>query len=255
MRGTVCQRTEAGTAWPLTSALPPILVPGLRRGAADNPVGDTLKRISLACLVVLAPVVAWANIIPTGTSITGAGPFTWTYNLQLSRDQDVVPGLPPEASPVAHENLSFGSFLTIFDFAGYVDGTCAGPVGWSCTVQNVGFTPDDTLPLDDAALPNLTWVYTSGPVLGGHPDGLDLGFFSAQSIFDTVGFVSYAARGVKNSGDTAGTIADNVGTTRGPVALEVPEPGSLALGGLALALMAVVRPRRKSPSDRRLLAA
>jgi hypothetical protein len=116
-----------------------------------------------------------------------------------------------------------------------------------CSVQNIGFTPDDTLPNDAAALPNLTWVYTTGPVLGGNPDGLDLGLFSAQSIYDSVGFVSYAARGVKNNGAAVGTIADNVGTTRGPVALGVPEPGSLLLAGLALVLMGVAVPARKAP--------
>jgi hypothetical protein len=198
-----------------------------------------MKKISLTCLIALNPMLAMANIIPTGTTIIGSGPYTWTYNLQLSRDQDAESGLAPVGNPVPHTNLSFGSFLTIFDFAGYVDGTCTGPSGWVCQVQSVGFTPDDTMPNDNPALPNLTWTYTTGPLLGGNPTGLDLGSFSAESIYNDVGLVSYAGRGVKNTGASEGTIADNVGTTRAPVApvAPVPEPGTLALAGLALALL------------------
>lgn len=195
-----------------------------------------MKKLSAICLLALAPAMGWANIIPTGTSVTGTGPYTWNYNLQLSQDQNVVPGLPPANIQVPHEDLSFGSFLTLFDFAGYVDGSCAGPTGWTCTAQLLGFTPDDVLPLDRAHLMNITWVYTSGAPILGQPSGVDLGTFSAQSTFNTEGVVSYAARGVKNIGSSEGSIADNVGVTRGPVN-NVPEPGSLGLAGLGLLLL------------------
>ncbi len=203
-----------------------------------------MNKLPLICLLAAAPALAWANIIPTGTTITGAGPYTWSYDLQLSRDQDAASGLPPVTNPVPHDNFEFGSFLTIYDFAGYIDGSCTGPSGWTCTAQAVGYTPDDVLPNDDPLLPNLTWAYTSGPVLGGQPDGLDLGIFSAQSIFDTAREVSYAARGVSNSGSAAGSIADNVGDTRGPTSA-VPEPGTWLLAGLGLSMLAWARPGRR----------
>ena len=205
-----------------------------------------MKKISITCLLALAPVLAAANIIPTLTGIGGTGPVTWTYNLQLSGDQDVAAGLAPSGNPVPHTNLLFGSFLTIYDFAGYVAGTCTGPTGWGCTTQNTGFTPDDVLPVDDPTVTNLTWVYTSGPLITGQPNGFDLGFFSAQSIYGESTLVSYAARGIKNDGLAAGTISDNVGNTVGPRALEVPEPSSLLLAGLALSLMAWSRPSKAS---------
>jgi hypothetical protein len=205
-----------------------------------------MKRTTLACLLALLPAIGWSNVIPTGAGITGSGPYLWTYDFQLSGDQDVHSGLPPTASPVAHTNVSFGSFVTIYDFAGYVAGSCFAPAGWVCSSQNVGFTPDDVLPNDDASLPNLTWVYTTGPTLSGQPDGLDLGLFGAASVYNNVTLVSYAARAVKNVGASAGTIADNVGLTQGPSATLLPEPASLALSGLALALMAGVLPRRQA---------
>lgn len=205
-----------------------------------------MKRITLTCLVALAPLAAVANIIPTGSAISGTGPFLWTYDLQLSQDQDVHAGSAPTASPVPHLNDTFGSFLTLFDFAGYVPGTCVGPGGWTCTEQLVGFTPDDVSPNDDPQVMNLTWTYTSGPTLTGQPSGLDLGTFSAQTTLDLEGPVSYAARGVKNSGSSNGSIADNVGTTRGPVALTVPEPTSMLLASAALGLLGWTRRRNAS---------
>ena len=64
---------------------------------------------------------------------------------------------------------------------------------------------------------------------------MDLGIFTAQSVFNQSTFVDYASRGLKNNGPAAGFIADNVGVTTGPRSM--PVPGSLALAGLGLALL------------------
>lgn len=80
----------------------------------------------------------------------------------------------------------------------------------------------------------------------GQPNGQDLGTFSAQSIYNLATQVSYASRGVSNSGSAIGTIADNVGNTRGPMS-GVPEPASMiSMGGGLIGLALLVRRKRRS---------
>ena len=205
-----------------------------------------MNKASLACLLALAPAAAWANIIPTGTSITGAGPYVWSYQLQLSADGDVNSGVAP-SKPVPHNNVGFADFFTLYDFAGYVAGSCAGPANWVCTAQLEGFTPDDVAPIDDAGIVNLTWAYiTPTPTtLHGQPAGINLGQFTAMSIYNDERLVSYTSRTTKNDGFALDTIADNVGNTRGPVSTSVPEPASLGMFGLGLAALFTAR-RSKS---------
>ena len=125
-----------------------------------------MKRFSMILGIALALcIIASANIIPTSTTITGpvSGLFTWTYDLRLSADQNVNSGTAPTINPVPHTNLTFAGFITIYDFAGYQAGSCAGPAGWTCTAQNLGFTPDDVSPTDNPNIVNITWAYTTGP--------------------------------------------------------------------------------------------
>ena len=168
-----------------------------------------------ALVALLVPLAASANTISLLGSITSASPAsTWAYNLELSADQDVQIRALAAGPSVSSQNLGHGSFLTTFDFVGYVDVACTSPTGLACMVQNVGFTPSASLPEDEPEVVNLTWQPAAGASLGGEPNGASLGVVSAL-----------------------------VGTA-------IPEPGSLALASLALVLLGGGLRRRRRDSSR-----
>ena len=212
-----------------------------------------MKRPSVLCMAALLPVAAWANIVPTGYDISRPldGVYTWTYELMLAAQAPSSQWDGAQA-PVLHINAGMGTFITIYDFAGYIAGSCSGPSGWTCTTQNLGFTPDSVLPGDDSRTPNITWTYTSGPTLLGQASGLDLGRFSAQTIYKSVDLVSYAVRGAKSDGTLTGTVFDTVGSTAGPqlALLLIGEPGSLLLTSIALGALGLVVLRRSDRARR-----
>jgi hypothetical protein len=169
---------------------------------------------------------AEAGLLPVGvTPLPESGNFRWTYAIVLPTDV----------------SIKSGDYFTIYDFAGYLPGGESAPANWAFSSSNSGLTPAGVLPNDDPSLPNLTWKYT-GPTQTGQ---VGLGNFWAVSQYGTGTEDSFtalshnAAYGIPDSNVTTTTVPVMV-----PVPPGVPEPGTLALAGLGLPLVALFRRRK-----------
>jgi len=219
-----------------------------------------MKILSALCLLALSPALALAGLVWPSTSVSGSGSYTWTYGLQLAPLQKGESDHPTEADGVKFDRHRDASFFTVHDFAGYVDGSCGGPAGWTCSVEAAGGALDNLLLDGEARAVDLTWR-TTGPSLNpGRSIKRSLGDFSAQSIFGDAATVTYTAHALANPGRWARSEVESSGSTLGPMAgsplgatagstlaaaaditpglagNSVSEPGSLAMAGLGLFL-------------------
>jgi hypothetical protein len=183
-----------------------------------------------AAAALMADGSARAGLLPTKVSVDpDGGNYRWTYAIVLPTDS----------------KLQSGNFFTVFDFAGYVPGTAAGPdANWAVSVVNS--SPVDPLlnPTDDPSLPNLTFRYTGPTVLTGQ---LGLGNFVAFSTFDQRKESSFTAQTNRTSD---GMLDSNITTTDAPTGSltpppPVPEPTTLLLAGLGLPALGLARRLRK----------
>jgi len=197
-----------------------------------------VKGLALAAVAALALAggEARAGFTVTLDTVTGAGPFTYSYSATIAPDDEV----------------RTGDFFRIYDFAGYVAGSAVAPAGWTAAVANLNPTPPPNVILshgDDAATPNLTFTYTGAASLT--PAQVAALAFTAQSTLGaaSIAFKDFAGRDTKALGDAVGTKVDSVGDVRVP---SVPEPSSLisvSLGVLAVGGAYGYR-RRRQISDR-----
>jgi len=186
----------------------------------------TLSAVAL-CLGLSAST-ARAGLLPVSVTVTPeSSNFRFTYAIVLPTDSQ----------------LRSGDYFTIYDFAGYQDGSAvySPPPGmdssdWSVNVANVGTTPALVLPTDNPGVPNLTWSY-NGPTINTGQTGL--GNFWAVSLYGETTDGPFTARTHRTSD---GKIVSNITDTTVPVpAPPVPEPTTLALAGLGLPLLALRR--------------
>ena len=190
-------------------------------------------------LVVGAQGQAQATLIPTLDTIApSGGNFIWSYDISLAFDQNATGGSSQSVNPVPLTSGT-GDFLTIYDFRGFVGGTCFAPTGWSCQTQAIGFTPSTQTPAD-SGLTNLSFTRT-GATLDGPI--ADLGDFGAQSTIGLTTPGTFTSRGTKNVGMLAGTKVDSIGAVSVPA--PVPEPATLLLLGSTMTGIGVLLRKRR----------
>lgn len=182
-----------------------------------------------ACILGLVALgtsicVAYGDIIPTLSSVTGSSPnFTWNYS----------------ANVTVNETINHGDFFTIYDFSSIMPTTTTQPTGWTFSTALVGPTPGLVTPTDNPNLWNLTWTYTGTTAI---PGAAALGVFSAVTNTDQMKTGQFTAEATR-SNDPQGTKIDNIGQ----VSVPVPESTSLLplIGVCAVALLAAPRLRRQ----------
>jgi hypothetical protein len=146
-----------------------------------------------------------ADIIPSFSSATPTGGnFTWSYTSNVTVDEMVNPG----------------DFFTIYDFGTFVVGSNSQRAGWTFSSSLTGTNPSLVTPADNPTLLNLTWTYTGATAING---ASALGTFSVVAATNQLRTSDFAAEATRNSGPTAGTKVDNVGT----ISVPIPEMSSL----------------------------
>ncbi len=185
-----------------------------------------MKKAFVLGLVAFATssFVAYADIIPTLSSVTGSSPnFTWNYTANVTVD----------------ETVNTGDFFTIYDFSAIMPTTTPQPAGWTFSTALLGPTPALVSPTDSASLYNLTWTYSGAAIVGA----ASLGTFSAVTSTDQLKMGQFTAE-ASRSGAPVGTKIDNIGN----VSVPVPESTSLLplIGICGAALFFAPRLRRQS---------
>jgi hypothetical protein len=112
-------------------------------------------------------------------------------------------------------------------------------VGWTFSSNLTGANPAGIVPNDDPGALNLTWTYT-GPTITGQQS---LGNFMAVSTFGKTRLDDFASRDFNlDTGKPVSNITSvDVPDPESGRVPDAPEPASLALFGLTLPFMALVR--------------
>jgi hypothetical protein len=203
-----------------------------------HPIARTIAVLVL-CLAWSAP--GKAGIIPTDVTVTpDGGNFRWTYAVVLPSDM----------------KLQSGDYFIIYNFGKVVPlpvGPISAPSGWTLSTPSVTPNPANINVPSVPGATNLVWTYT-GPTI---PTGqVGLGNFMVDSAIGTTAISPFV--GFNHLSDIAGGRPDanvtdtEVPGTPAPVVTPpsppppgVPEPATLALAGLGLPLVALVRRKKR----------
>jgi hypothetical protein len=179
-----------------------------------------------------------ADLIPVlaspGVTAGPSGTFLFNYDVVLDSTSKLTDA---STSP-------FVQFFTIYDFFGFT-GVTSAPADWAF-VADPGLTPPRAIPVDDPAVPNITFKYTGTAVI---PGPTTFTGFQIGSVASDTRLTSYTGESTKQTGDANNTMQNNVGQTLTPlpggggVGNPVPEPMAMSLMGGGLSLLALLHRR------------
>ncbi len=177
--------------------------------------------VALSLIASLAPatiIVQLASITADNNGLCPGG----TNGFRLSYSATITAG----------EGLG-GAFFTIYDLPGTIC-TVEAAVGWGASSTNTGLTPSGQSPADDPTIQNVTFTSSLNQPSNGHASTFDIIFTTSNPVFGVFSWQDQTAY-------PTGSTQSGTGTVGG--ASTVPEPGTLALAGAALALLGAMRRR------------
>ena len=188
-------------------------------------------RTGIAVAVALALFVSLpslrAGLLPVSATSTPMGDSTrFAYGIVLTSDSV----------------LKTGDYFTVYDFAGYVPGSASAVEGFTFSSEGLGKTSGNLTPIDNPAVPNLTWTYTASESIVGQ---VGLGTFMASTTLTGQSVGDFTARSHRAIDDR---IDNNITDTRIPVPNsepQTPEPATLLMAAIGLPIFGGVRYLRK----------
>jgi hypothetical protein len=186
--------------------------------------------VLLGALVAALAVAqaARADLIPSDATVTGTGPFTFSYDFTVQ----------------GNTQIRTNDYIVIYDVKGFVPGSVTGPAGWTVSWQNTGPYPGGFMPPDDGTLPNIEWKYTGSTPITAMNTTQPMTGFSYQSTYGLIGQASYAAQMHDPLQHQPNRLTTSQGTVdvpmpdnghQPPPTGDSPEPATLLLAGMGLA--------------------
>lgn len=192
-----------------------------------------------------------------GSGINSSGQLVGNFHdsSHFSRAYSATGGIPPTSFTAVNTLTGVGTSVGINDngtavVGSYIDSS--GTHGF-VTIGATTTTLDDPLALALGGVTAATGINDAGEIVGYFIDVNNLlhGFVDVGGTFTTIDGPNASGPaqvfGINNLGDLVGMYVDASGQVQGFVAsAAVPEPGTLALLGMSLAGMMVLRRRRES---------